>query len=149
MDEIGENGGRLYFRDQSGIGRAISYQSGNYRTIFSAVIFGALQGNQKENLMRRYIQYLLHGTGIEEERKTTLKITPNPVISSGKVLIQIPEGIERIRLFNLSGQLLKEWRLHLNNQKVISWDTKGFPAGTYLLSASGSFSITKSLILLP
>lgn len=155
VDEIGTNGGTIYFRDQSGIGRAIYYQEGNYRTIFSAVIFGALQGSQRENLMRSYVQYLLSGTGIEEEkRETALKIMPNPVIAKGKVLLQIPEEIKSVRVFNASGQLLKEWHLNSHNQKVILWDFLGangkrLPAGTYLISASGSYTLTQSLILLP
>lgn len=66
VDEIGENGGRIYFRDQLGIGRVIFYNSGKYRTILSTVIFGALQGVQKENLMRSYIRYLLSGIRVEE-----------------------------------------------------------------------------------
>uniref|UniRef100_A0A7C3UQ64 T9SS type A sorting domain-containing protein n=1 Tax=candidate division WOR-3 bacterium TaxID=2052148 RepID=A0A7C3UQ64_UNCW3 len=154
VDELGEQGGRLYFLDQNGIGRGIYYRGGNYRTILSSVIFGALQGTERTRLLRSYLQYLLSGTGMEEEKeKPILTITPNPVSLSQRMKIKIPEGIERVAVFNSSGRLIREWKIQKG--KTLFWDLLaeekiGVSPGTYFLLASGSGKrISQSFILLP
>jgi hypothetical protein len=62
VDEIGENGGMLFFRSQDDIGRGIFYDGGGqYRTIYSSTIFGAMKNdgmNTKASMMERFLNWL-------------------------------------------------------------------------------------------
>ncbi len=157
VDEIGENGGTIYLRDQSGIGRAIYYQSANYRTVFSAVIFGALQGTQRPSLMARITKYLLTGSGIEENLAVVpsiLKIEPNPTRGNGTIYFRISGNVRNLTVFDAFGRTVAGWRLNSEKEMTISWNLlnsnrEPLPAGIYFVRMTGTgFTTTKSFVVL-
>jgi len=64
VDELTAEEGTLFLKCQEQIGRGIFYDNDNYRTIISAISFGALHDGEntssKTNLMARYLSFLTY-----------------------------------------------------------------------------------------
>ena len=155
VDELGENGGTLFLNCQSSIGRAISYQNANYRTILSSVIFGALTGAQQDALIAKYMEYLTFSTGISEQRvkleNATLTINPNPANYDKVIRFDITGKAKKLTVFDASGRTTFEWTLNSGNDNSIVWNLTGksITNGTYFARLTGSnFSKTQSFVIL-
>lgn len=71
IDEISANQGTLLFKCNGGKGRAVSYKepTKKYKTIYSSFVFGGLRGIPEKNaLMKIYMDWLLGGTGINQDQ---------------------------------------------------------------------------------
>jgi flagellar hook assembly protein FlgD len=116
VDEIGENGGTLFFKSQDGKGRTVYYGgSGNsYRAIHSTVIFGALANgaNTKDNLMNVFMNYLTELTGIQEyaaeQGRQVFSVFPNPVATSANISFSLSRPARvTTSIYNTAGQLVR------------------------------------------
>ena len=62
IDQVAADGGTLLFADETNMGRVICNESTGYRTVFSAVIFGALYDytltHTRADLMNQYLSFL-------------------------------------------------------------------------------------------
>jgi hypothetical protein len=154
VDEIGENGGSLYLRCQSGTGRAVHYENANYRTIFSAVVFSALGGDDRPSLMAAYINYLTTGLGIEETPGTLrpfVQVRGNPVPRAGVIEMRVSTGIDRLEVLDASGRVIA---VPAVRDEAASWNLRDrsggiVPAGTYFLRATGpGGAATNSFVVL-
>jgi hypothetical protein len=151
VDEIEENGGTIFFKSQDSKGRAVYYggPANSYRSIHSAVIFGALRngGNTKDDLMDIYMDYLTELTGIEEygdeQNSLSFAIFPNPMINSAHIRFSLEQpGHVSVKVYNTVGQLTRELvdtELTQGSHDII-WDGKD-GAGRTLSSGSYIFRI--------
>ena len=132
VDEFDVTTGILIYRDQSSIGRIVAHDASSYRTILSSVIFGALQGTDRGELMARYVNYLLIGTGAAEKpgekAAVAFAVTPNPAPHGSAVRFVIPKGqAGQLTIVGASGQIVA--RRAVDGQDIeLKLDA---PAGTY------------------
>lgn len=134
VDELGASGGTVCLEDQGSLGRAVCYSPGNYRTVLSAVILGALQGDQRGALLGGISDYLGLVSGVAEPRvlpaAERLTLSPNPVVPGGRVRLGLPLGhAGPVAVYNAAG-------------RAVSLDIRGsslgdLPAGSYVLRAAG------------
>lgn len=163
VDYIGANGGTIIYRSQENNGRAVSYNgtSGNYRSIHSAFIFGALRNgaNTKLQLMQTYMTYLLSYLGTEEHKSEALAniaVYPNPgrVINISFTLNNPARS--SIKLYNIAGQ---EVRNLVNAQMApgahnivfdgLDDNGKHLSSGTYILRIKqDEVQISKPIVLI-
>lgn len=165
VDEIEENGGTIFFKSQDSKGRAVYYggPSNNYRTIHSAVIFGALMNgaNTKDDLMDIYMDYLTELTGIEEyseeQNRLSFSIFPNPVINNARIRFSLEQpGRVAINVYNTAGQLVHELTDGMLNAGIheLVWhvdDSSGtrLPNGTYVMRVMTDHDVlSKSIVVL-
>lgn len=109
VDEIGADGGTLFLRDQSGIGRAAYHMSSNWRTAFSAPVFGAIRPTDRADLMRGIVSFLLDGTAVEERpgaADPALRVEPNPARAGAVVRIQPPAGVRTVTIHDPLGRVV-------------------------------------------
>jgi hypothetical protein len=154
VDELGENGGTMFLNCQSSIGRAISYQNSNYRTILSSVIFGALTGAQQDALIAKYMEYLSFSTGINEQKvkleKPIFTINPNPASNHKVIKFNITGKADNLTIFDASGRTVTEWILNPENENPMVWSLTGksIANGTYFARLTGSgFVKTQSFVI--
>ncbi len=139
VDEFDAAGGAVCLRDQSSTGRVVSYKlTGGYRTVCSAVIFGALRGPDRNRLMRAYLNHLLHGTGLAEPDRGVrsagqVRVSPNP--ASGLVEFQTTGRASSVVVLDASGRSVTE--CCITDGKAL-WDASSVPAGTYFVVDKGS-----------
>jgi hypothetical protein len=132
VDELDVTTGAMICRDQSSIGRIVAHDASPYRTVLSSVIFGALQGTDRGELMARYVNYLLTATGAAEKpgekAAAAFAISPNPVPHGSTVRFVIPRGhVGQLTIVNASGQVVA--RRAISGQDVeLNLDA---PAGAY------------------
>lgn len=155
VDELGENGGTMFLNCQSSIGRAISFQNANYRTILSSVIFGALTGAQQDALIAKYMEYLSFSTGINEQsvklETPSLTINPNPVRNNKVIQFNITGKANNLTVFDASGRTVAHWTLNPENENSIVWNLNGksMPNGTYFARLTGfEFTNNQSFVIL-
>jgi len=105
VDYISASTGTLIFSSQESYGRAVCYAgpSNNYRAIYATFNFGALRNGSstKQQLMTRYMQYLLPNVVAEEQSSTLLRdlcLSPNP----GRGRIQVRFALDRTERVNVS-----------------------------------------------
>lgn len=147
VDELGGNGGTVFLADQSSIGRAVFYTDGTYRTILSAVIYGALRqpAFNREQLLAAYVNYLLHGTAVTELPTApgpAIEFGPNPVRAGGRLHIRSAAGTAA--LYDAFGRKLAERKV----SGYTVWRLDGLPAGSYMLrlTAEGA-SVSRPLVV--
>ena len=150
VDEIGEDGGTLFFKSQDGKGRAVCYGGplDYYRAIHSTVIFGALVNgaDTKAELMSDYMTYMLQLTGVEEygteQRRTAFSVFPNPVAKSANIKFNLAQpGYVKLSVYNTAGQvvsMLADREFGIGDH-VLAWhavDSRGrrLSNGTYILT---------------
>ncbi len=163
VDYIGSNGGTIIFRSQDNNGRAISYDGagGNYRSIHSTSMFGALRnGSQtKEELMQTYMTYLLSYLSAEENKSeiiSDLAVYPNPgrVVNIRFSLVQPFHAT--IDVYNVAGQKVRSL---LNAQMApgshnivfngLDDNGKSLSSGTYILRIEhGETQISRVIVLI-
>ena len=165
VDEIGENGGTLFFKSQDSKGRAVCYRGpiDNYRTIHSTFIFGALTNgmNTKLELMGRYVDYLEELTGIEEfeieQERISFSVFPNPTRSQAIISFTLAEpGRVMASIYNAAGQLVKSLAQGTFDAgtHTIAWyvdDNRGreLSNGTYILALETSeHAVSKPIVVL-
>ncbi len=163
VDYIGEDGGTLIFRCQSGNGRVITYDgpSDEYRAIHSTVIFGALRNgtHSKNGLMDTYMEYLLSGpVGVEEHdvSKTVDKISifPNPAFKTVNLRFVLSQpGRVKIRVYNTAGQLVRHLvdRVFTVSDYQLIWDGaddsgKRLSSGCYVVRIETDREATSEMI---
>ena len=165
VDEIDADEGTILFRDQTGIGRAISYSGpGNsYRVIHSTFLFGALRDsiNTRTELMANYMQYLTQFTGIQDDfqpkpvNPNRLRNNPNPFSSVTKIYWNITSSCQvELKIFDCSGSLVKGIFYGKKDfgSYELTWDGKdnfggNVKPGTYFIQLkTGSFSFTKAIV---
>ncbi|MFO7650760.1 MAG: hypothetical protein R6X13_05410 [bacterium] len=133
---LGSAGGTVCYNDQSSLGRAVYYTNGTYRTMLSAVIFGAMEGSQRNALLGGIVEYLVAGTAVAEppvpravERVT---VAPNPAPRNGRVRLTLPRGYSGpIQVFDAAGRCVPVSFDIRHSTLVIS------AAGSYVLRAAG------------
>jgi hypothetical protein len=116
VDVIGSTGGTLFFKSQGNQGRAISYNgSGNiYRSIHSAVVFGALRNGSdtKTELMDIYMIYLSEILSVEEvsnEYISNITVVPNPARKNVNVKFNMVQpGHVKVTIYNIAGQKVRQ-----------------------------------------
>jgi len=165
VDLINENGGTLFFEDQSTRGRAIVYDgpSEEYRAIHSTFIFGALRDgtNNKNELMYAYVNYLSSGpVGIEEYEASNgvdnLSLFPNPALQTVNLRFSLshPRRVT-IQVYNSAGQLVRQLtdkRLNTGTHQLI-WngaDDSGrrLSSGCYVVRIDADGEVTSRMITL-
>ena len=148
VDEFGANGGTIVYEDQSQIGRVVSYNHSGYRTICSSVIFGAMQGANRDRLMAAYVRFLLTGAAIEDRDLTELPGNSDRIprittpVRSGFLTIHLnPRFLDSsnplsVSIFDASGRPI----LHSAICTLTFEMPLDLPAGTYFcrLTAKGS-----------
>jgi hypothetical protein len=96
VDEFGAGTGTLLVKDQAGKGRVVFNEASGYRTMVSGVIVGAMQGPARDQLLAKYVSFLLHGSGVAEQREpaqvSQFSVSPNPVRQDGIIRFVIPPG---------------------------------------------------------
>jgi hypothetical protein len=164
VDEIGENGGTVFFRSQDSKGRAVCYSglSNNYRAIHSTVIFGAVVNgtNTKVGLMDSYMGYLAELTGIEEygteQDNISFSIFPNPVRTSANISFSLTQpGQVVTSIYNTAGQLVKRLSegafsagAHTLVWYVDDQTGRRLPNGTYILALKTSDGMASKPIVI-
>ena len=165
VDEIGEDGGTMFFKSQDSKGRAICYSgpTEGYRAIYSTFIFGALVNgtNTKAELMQRYMDYLAELTGIEEfgieQESVAFSVFPNPVRTSASINFSLPKaGQVTASIYNTAGQLVYRFmgRDFDAGAHALVWNTtdsngRDVPSGTYILSLdSDGGVVSKPVVIL-
>ncbi|MFO7676475.1 MAG: hypothetical protein R6X12_09195 [bacterium] len=155
VDEIGEDGGTLFLRDQSGVGRAIHYSNSNWRTAFSAPVFGAIRPTDRTDLMRGITNFLLDGTAVGERPGAAgpagFTVAPNPARPGQPVRVRVPAGTGRVTVHDASGRTVAT--LEPDHAGVASWsclrpDGRAVPAGAYFVrAATGGQTLGRTLVL--
>lgn len=163
VDYIGPNGGTIIFRSQDNNGRTVNYNgaAGNYRSIHSAFVFGALRNGTyaKQELMQNYMTYLLSYLGSEENTNkalTNIAVYPNPsrIVNISFSLSQPVHA--RINIYNVAGQKVRNL---IDNQMApgshnivfngLDDDGNSLSSGTYLLRIEhGENQIGKLIVLI-
>jgi hypothetical protein len=96
VDEFGAGTGMLLIRDQADRGRVVLREASGYRTMVSGVIIGAMQGPARDQLLAKYVNFLLHGSGVAEPQALThvalFSVGPNPARRNELVRFAIPPG---------------------------------------------------------
>jgi hypothetical protein len=132
VDEFGAGTGTLLLQDQAGKGRVVFRQTADYRTLVSGVVTGAMQGPARDQLLAKYVDFLLHGDGVAE-RDASLDLTgfsanPNPVKSGCAVRFAIPPGrTASLAIFDAFGR-------NVRNAPAVDAGVRinlDLPAGTY------------------
>lgn len=162
VDIISANGGTLLFESQDSKGRVISYigSSDSYRTINSAVVFGALRDgtSTKNELMDIYMDYLTGTTtgieGADPERRTLLSFQ-NPCYGSINISLSLPAaGNVSITIYDTAGHLVAEISegCLTEGEHSIVWngsDGRQLETGTYLLLIqTEEHAISRKLLVL-
>jgi hypothetical protein len=164
VDYISANTGTLIFSSQDGYGRAVCYggPSNNYRAVYATFNFGALRNgtSTKQQLMTRYVQYLLPNVVAEEPSSTALRdltLMPNP----GRGKIQVRFALDRtervnVAVYDVSGQkvcTLSSCVLDRGNQRL-TWngqDDQGrsVSGGSYLVRIeAGAETVNRTIVLI-
>ncbi|MBN2538223.1 T9SS type A sorting domain-containing protein [candidate division WOR-3 bacterium] len=138
LDVFGPDGGDVFLADQGSAGRAVCHNPGTYRTICSAVIYGAV-GTQAERaaLMAAYTDYLLNGLGLEEtgrEPVAGLRVGPSPVRAGRTVRFHLPPGTRRLTVSDITGRTVADW--NISETARLDWTPPSTP-GTYIVRARG------------
>lgn len=132
VDYISASTGTLIFNSQDSYGRAVCYAgpSNNYRAIYSTFNFGALRNGPgtKEELMNRYIQYLLPNVVAEEQSSAAIRelsLRPNP--ARGRVGVHFAlrlAGRVDISIYDIAGKKVRTLGADQMDQGLhnLTWD---------------------------
>ena len=159
---IGTAGGTLFFRSQDNNGRAINYNgsTGNYRSIHSTFVVGALRNGtySKLQLMQIYMDYLLSYIGSEETKSdvvSDLMIHPNLGRNINISFTLVRPVNARINIYNIAGQKV---RALLNSQRAPGFHNVIFNGlddkdctlsdGTYIVRIEYNDTVTSKVIVL-
>lgn len=134
---LGSAGGTVLYNDQSSQGRAVYYTNGTYRTMLSAVIFGALEGSQRNALLGGIVEYLTAGSAVAEPPSPRaverITIAPNPVTAGNRIRLTLPRGYTGpVQVFDAAGRSVLSAVCDLQSAIVLN-----LPAGGYVLRAAG------------
>lgn len=142
VDYIGPNGGTIFFRCQSSLGRGVLYSGpgGNtYRAMHSPHIFGALRdgSDSKQDLMTIYMDYLLTPVNVAESEAhiiNDLALFPNPARGRAHLSFTLPIAAHvTVNIYNTAGQLVRQ----LTNREM--------PTGGHNLIWDGTDEIGKDV----
>ncbi|MCX6280709.1 MAG: T9SS type A sorting domain-containing protein, partial [Bacteroidetes bacterium] len=92
-------------------------------------------GSVSTNLKSGYIY--VGGVGVGEAEQSNIKVYPNPV--KDMMTIETGSGIQKVQIYNITGQLLITEQ---TNGKTVTVNTSSLKAGVYFLKVttdSGSF----------
>lgn len=164
VDYIGPNGGKIFFRCQGNLGRAVYYDGpgGNtYRSIHSPHIFGALRdgADTKQELMDIYMDYLLAPTGVAESEASMIRdlsISPNPARSHVCLSFTLPQSTAvTVRIYNPAGQLVRQLAAGdiAAGAQTLIWDGrdnlgKEVSSGSYILRIEADQSVVNETVVL-
>ncbi len=141
--------GPLVLLDESGRGRVACHDATGYRSIASFIVFGALAdqgGSTKQELMSRYLQFLI-GTPADDPTRITpasLRLgppQPNPFTSDVSIPYSVASGIRAVAtIVDVSGRSVTEFGALSHPAGVLRWDARdrlGRPAapGVYFVTA--------------
>ncbi len=144
VDLLDAAGGAVCFRDQSNNGRVVSYNPGSYRTITSAVIYGAQTGADRDRLMAAYANFLTTGLGLENGGQATpssgIHLSSNPV-RGGSVSFLAGDGFRHVSVLGSDGRVLANLTLAGTDRRSATWYCGDAPAGTYVARLSGKAGI--------
>jgi hypothetical protein len=115
VDYIAANTGTLIFDSQDSYGRAVCYAgpSNSYRSIYATLNFGALRNgtSTKQQLMTRYLQYLLPNVVAEEPSSNALRdlsLNPNPARGQINVRFALTDpGRVNINIYDIAGKKVR------------------------------------------
>ena len=152
-DVISANDGELLFCSQDSNGYAIAFDNGNYKTITSTFLFGALiddsDQNTKVELMRRYLQFFEGTLSVDELDSKNKKSSgfqlsqnyPNPFYNTTLIKFQLDKSTNYVslKIFNMLGQEVKSFNCFngINGLYSLNWDgtnnhNEPLPTGTYI-----------------
>lgn len=164
VDIIGPAAGRIFFKSQDSLGRAVHYggPTNSYRVIYSTFIFGALRDsiNTKTGLMAIYMRYLLGGPSLIGESSCgslqALSVSPNPAWRRTDIEFNLSrEARVRMRLYNVAGQMvcrLIDGQLMAGIHRI-SWKGKDdlgrkVNCGSYVLRVEIDGNVTARVVVL-
>ncbi len=145
VDVFGANGGQLLMRDQGNTGRAVCNEADGYRTVCSAVIYGALGVEDRVALMSEYVDFLTVGAGTVEPSVPggagpRIGAEPNPVRLGNRVSLALPAGARGFTVHDATGRLVAggtagaggtaDWDLHSGSGRLVN-------PGTYFVRPAG------------
>ena len=159
VDEFGAGAGELALVCQSAKGRVGYYSgpTGTYRTITSAVIFGAIEdgSNTKAELLGLYMEYLTGGTGIGESGtgavENSLLTFQNPSIGDLSALLELSvTACCDLGVYDMSGRrvgVLADGEMNPGAHMLMLQE--GLSTGTYLISGRiGDNPVSERVVLL-
>lgn len=82
-------------------------------------------------------------SSVAELKATDVKVYPNPVGNIINVATQV-SGLTKVQLFDVTGRMVVEQNLELNNTKV---DVSGLNAGIYMLQATGNNQVFNTRVV--
>jgi len=148
VDEFDAAGGTVCLRDQSSIGRVVSFDAGTYRTVTSSVIFGAQRGPDRGRLMQACAAFLVYGLGLAGKELPgvgpALLVAPNPV-RGGLVRFSSAGRYDRVTVVGMDGRSVAELDLRAGAGNL---DCAQIPTGAYVARATGpSGAVSRTFIV--
>ncbi|MBN2465709.1 hypothetical protein JXD38_08845 [candidate division WOR-3 bacterium] len=137
VDELGSDGGTVVVRSQENIGRVVCNETPTYRTVLSATIFGASSGADREALLAGFMDYLLPGTGIGQNRTLPqpagAALVPSVARVGRGVRLETSGPARELRVLDVSGRTLAEWRLPAGGAAAVWHIGPDVAPGAYFL----------------
>ena len=146
VDQLDAGSGTVVLRSQENIGRVVCNETPTYRTIVSATIFGASSGNDREALLAGYMDYFMLGTGIGQSgtwpQPARTAVVPSVARIGRAVRLETSGPARELRVFDVNGRALTEWRLPAGEAATIWHIGTEIPPGAYFLQARAAGRIT-------
>lgn len=136
VDVLGSAGGTVWLTDQASRGRAVHHRSSSWRTVLSAVIYGALSAERRSVLLAGIANYLLYGTAIARPEPTPavgrIGLAGNPVRAGRQVALLLPPDCRGpVAVFDAAGRQLNGCFDERSSSITVP------AAGCYVVSAGG------------
>lgn len=145
VDYFSPDGGAIIFESQDGLSRAGCYTgpTGGYRTITSSVFFSVFEenGTTRQELMAIYREFMLGGTGIDQQNgavsSPVLLCVPSPAAGSLSATVTVAGPSQcSLDVFDLSGRrvgTLADGMVPAGSSSF-AIPAAGLPSGTYMVS---------------
>jgi hypothetical protein len=141
VDELAAGTATIALRDQATIGRVTYREASGYRTLTSSVIFGALQGPGRDALLAEYVNFLLHGSGVEEQPVAAplaeFRAARSPVRRGRTIGLLLPRTAgATLTVFDATGRRMAGTFVAAGARRA---DIRaGLPAGAYVARLTGA-----------
>lgn len=143
VDVLASDGATSLFQSEDGVDRTFMYETDNYKTVSSSVIFGALKNGDslslKPYLMSEIVSFFLYEDSTNAikpvfEENNNVAVYPNPFQDEISIAFTLDETSNvRLIIYSLDGQIIKT----LANQALskgehtLNWSGRN-NSGTYV-----------------